>query len=100
MVNSDVMDKLRSGKAEWVRCDVEGFTEDGVVVNRRAKGVPAGGPGKHEVIEADLVVMATGFKRPQLSFLPEDCFEEPYGPPNWYLQTFPPTHPSISCINW
>lgn len=100
MVNSDVMDKLRAGTAEWVRCDVEGFAERGVEVNRRASGVPAGGPGKHEVIEADLVVMATGYKRPQLSFLPEDCFDEPYGPPNWYLQTFPPTHPSISAINW
>ncbi len=100
MVNSDVMDKLRSGKAEWVRCDIEGFNEKGIIVNRRAKGVAAGGPGQRDVIEADVVVMATGYKRPELSFLPEDCNSKPYQPPNWYLQTFPPTHPSISCINW
>ncbi|KAF7546256.1 hypothetical protein G7Z17_g8564 [Cylindrodendrum hubeiense] len=99
MVNSDVMDKLREGKAEWVRCDIEEFTDRGIVVNRRAKGVPKGGPGHQEVIEADIVVMATGFKRPALSFLPDDCFEDPYQPPNWYLQTFPPKHPSISAIN-
>ncbi|KAH7125821.1 hypothetical protein EDB81DRAFT_860533 [Dactylonectria macrodidyma] len=99
MVNSDVMDMLREGKAEWVRCDIEEFVEEGVVVNRRAKGVPKGGPGHHEVIEADIVVMATGFKRPSLSFLPDDCFKDPYQPPNWYLQTFPPEHPSISAIN-
>ncbi|KAH6976867.1 hypothetical protein EDB80DRAFT_768541 [Ilyonectria destructans] len=99
MVNSDVMDKLREGKAEWVRCDIEEFTESGVVVNRRAKGVSKDGPGHQEVIEADIVVMATGFKRPSLSFLPNDCFEDPYQPPNWYLQTFPPKHPSISAIN-
>ncbi|KAK3352259.1 hypothetical protein B0T25DRAFT_180742 [Lasiosphaeria hispida] len=99
MVNSDVMDKLRSGKAEWVRCDIEKFTEDGVLVNKRAKGVAPGGPGQKVVIKGDLVVMATGYKRPQLSFLPDSCFEEPYVSPNWYLQTFPPSHPSISCIN-
>jgi len=100
MVNSTVLEKLRSGRAEWVRCDIDSFQKKGVLVNRRSKGVPKGGPGHHEVIDADLVVLATGFKRPSLSFLPEDCFREPYAPPNWYLQTFPPQHPSISAINW
>jgi hypothetical protein len=99
MVNSDVMDKLREGKADWVRADIQGFSENGVVVNRRARGVPKGGPGHEETIDADIVVMATGFKRPSLSFLPDECFKEPYGPPNWYLQTFPTQHPSISAIN-
>ncbi|KAH8680504.1 hypothetical protein BX600DRAFT_77 [Xylariales sp. PMI_506] len=99
MVNSDVMDKLRSGKAEWVRCDIDDFTAEGIVVNRRDKGVPPGGPGRRTVIEGEMVVMATGFKRPSLDFLPGDCFDEPYGPPNWYLQTFPPAHPSVSAIN-
>lgn len=101
MVNSDVMDKLRQGKAEWVRGDIEGFNDEGtgVIVNRRSQGVPKGGPGHQELIEADMVIMATGFKRPSLSFLPKDCFQEPYSPPNWYLQVFPPTHPSICAIN-
>ncbi|KAK0704272.1 hypothetical protein B0T21DRAFT_106542 [Apiosordaria backusii] len=100
MVNSDIMEKLRSNKAEWVRCDIEQFTERGVRVNRREKGVDPGGQGKQDVIEGDIVVMATGFGRPQLSsFLPGSCFQKPYDPPNWYLQTFPPSHPSISCIN-
>ncbi|KAI2602141.1 FAD/NAD(P)-binding domain-containing protein [Hypoxylon sp. NC1633] len=99
MVNSDIMNLLRTGKAEWIRCDIESFTETGVLVNMREKGVPKGGPGRHVNLEGDMVVMATGYKRPSLSFLPDDCFDEPYGPPNWYLQTFPPQHPSISAIN-
>lgn len=93
MVNSDVMAKLRSGEAEWIKCEIERFTAKGVLVRRRGKD------GKDEEIAADMVVMATGFARPQLSFLPETCFEAPYAPPNWYLQTFPPRHPSVSCIN-
>lgn len=99
MVNSAVMDKLREGRAEWIRGDILGFTSRGVKVNRRSRGVPKGGPGHEEVVKADIVVMATGFKRPSLAILPDDCFEEPYGPPNWYLQTFPPAHPSVSAIN-
>ncbi|KAI1328360.1 monooxygenase [Xylariaceae sp. FL0255] len=99
MVNSDIMDKLRSGHAEWIRCDIESFDENSVQVNKRDKGVPKGGPGRHVKLEGDLVVMATGYQRPSLEFLPEDSFEEPYMPPNWYLQTFPPKHPSISAIN-
>ena len=98
MVNSDVMDKIRSGKAEWLRGDIKSFTEDGIKFNLRSKGVPAGGPGKELLIPGDIVVMATGFDRPSLNFLPQNAFDDPYTPPNWYLQTFPPTHPSI-CAN-
>ncbi|KAI0141822.1 monooxygenase [Xylariaceae sp. FL1272] len=100
MVNSDVMDKLRSGQAEWIRCDIDTFLEHSIQVNKREKGVPKGGPGKSMKMDADLLVMATGYKRPSLEFLPDDgIFDEPYGPPNWYLQTFPPRHPSICAIN-
>jgi hypothetical protein len=99
MVNSDVMDKIREGKAEWLRGDIKEFTEDGVRFNVRAKGVPAGGPGHSKTIKADIVIMATGFHRPSLDFLPDDTFEDPYSPPNWYLQTFPPSHPSVCCNN-
>ncbi|CAL3965471.1 unnamed protein product [Diplocarpon coronariae] len=99
MVNSDVMNKIRTGKAAWLRGDILGFTEDGIKFNHRGKGVPANGPGREKIIPADLVVMATGFDRPSLNFLPEDSFSEPYNPPNWYLQTFPPEHVSVSAIN-
>jgi len=98
MVNSDIMDKLRSGEAEWLRGDIKGFNEKGVIFNKRAKDVPKGGPGREVIVEGDMVVMATGFERPSLNFLPDEVFEDPYSPPNWYLQTFPPSHPSI-CAN-
>jgi hypothetical protein len=99
MVNSDVMDKIRSGQAEWLRGDIKGFTEEGVRFNLRGKGVPKGVPGKSTIIKGDIVVMVTGFERPTLDFLPDDSFDEPYSPPNWYLQTFPPQHVSVCCNN-
>ncbi|KAI9840192.1 MAG: hypothetical protein M1837_001864 [Sclerophora amabilis] len=98
MVNTDVLDQIRSGRASWHRGDIIGFEENGIRFNHRAQGVPKGGPGKESVVEGDIVIMATGYQRPSLAFLPEKVFEEPYAPPNWYLQTFPPEYMSI-CAN-
>ena len=98
MVNSDIFHQIREHKAEWLRGDIIGFTENGIRFNHRAKGVPKGGPGRESVVEGDMVIMATGYQRPSLSFLPREVFQEPYSAPNWYLQTFPPQHQSI-CAN-
>lgn len=99
MVNSDIFHQIRSGKAEWLRGDIEEVREDGIFFNHRAKGVPKGGIGRQDLVEGDIIIMATGYKRPSLNFLPKQVFQEPYGPPRWYLQVFPPEDPSICCNN-
>ena len=99
MVNTDILDQIRKGRAEWLRGDIQGFSENGIRFNHRAQGVPKGGPGHETVEQGDVVIMATGYQRPSLNFLPDDCFQKPYMPPNWYLQTFPPQHKSICCNN-
>ncbi|KGO69358.1 Pyridine nucleotide-disulfide oxidoreductase, class-II [Penicillium italicum] len=76
MANSDLFNLIREGKAQ----------------------VPKGGSGREKVLPGDIIIMATGFKRPSLSFLPNDAFEQDYSPPDWYLQVFPPKHLSI-CAN-
>ncbi|KAL4808066.1 hypothetical protein BDV18DRAFT_134186 [Aspergillus unguis] len=98
MANSELFDQIREGKARWLRGDIVSVKEDGIMFNYRSKGVPTGGPGRERLVSGEVIIMATGFKRPSLSFLPEDAFEEPYGPPSWYLQVFPPSYPSI-CAN-
>ncbi|KAI9674197.1 MAG: hypothetical protein M1817_002015 [Caeruleum heppii] len=98
MVNTKVLDLVREGRAQWLRGDIVHFEENGVRFNLRAPGVPKGGPGHEILVEGDIVIMATGYKRPSLGFLPEECFEPPYQPPYWYLQVFPPSHMSI-CAN-
>jgi hypothetical protein len=98
MVNSDVLELLRCGKASWLRGDIQSFTETGLKFTQRSQGTPKGGPGKDMLVEADIVILATGYQRPSLSFLPDDCFVDPYQPPNWYLQVFPPAHVDI-CAN-
>ncbi|KAJ5779877.1 hypothetical protein N7457_007597 [Penicillium paradoxum] len=98
MANDELFNQIRQGKAHWLRGDIVSVEEKGVVFNHRSKGVPKGGPGRERLVEGDIIVMATGFKRPSLSFLPDECFDEPYGPPSWYLQVFPPKYPDI-CAN-
>lgn len=101
MVNDQVLDLVRSGKASWLRGDILGYDDQGrgIVFNKRSRIVPKNGPGAEQLIEADIVIMATGYKRPSLKFLPDEVFQEPYDPPNWYLQVFPPDHPDICCNN-
>jgi hypothetical protein len=98
MVNSALLDQIRDGRAAWLRGDILHFTETGILFKHRAQGVPKGGPGRQEHIEGDMCIMATGYERPSLSFLPDDCFEKNYEPPNWYLQVFPPAHMDV-CAN-
>lgn len=98
MVNSEIFNQIRAGKAKWLRGDIQEVQQDGITFNKRAQGVPKGGPGHTTLVHGDIIIMATGYKRPSLSFLPEEVFEEPYGPPRWYLQVFPPQYPSI-CAN-
>ncbi|KAI9727340.1 MAG: hypothetical protein M1828_006960 [Chrysothrix sp. TS-e1954] len=98
MVNSDVFNLIRTGKAQWLRGDIHSLEEYGIRFNHRAQGVPKGGPGTQKLVPADIIIMATGFTRPSLQFLPETNFEGPYSPPNWYLQVFPPEDSTI-CAN-
>ncbi|KAH0605249.1 uncharacterized protein H6S33_005231 [Morchella sextelata] len=99
MVNSHLLSHIRSGRARWLRADILSIEEHGVRYNQRSQGVPKGGPGVEKFADADIIVFATGFKRPSLSFLPEDCFEEGYEPPSWYLQTFPPGAVDVCACN-
>ena len=99
MVNSDVFKQIRAGNTEWLRGDILRMTEKGILFNHRSKSVPKGGPGREEEIEADMVIMATGYQRPSMRFLPDKVFQEPYAPPAWYVQVFPPGKPSICAIN-
>jgi hypothetical protein len=99
MVNSELFEQIRAGKARWLRGDILACQEEGILFNHRAQGVPKGGPGHESIVNGDVIIMATGYKRPSLSFLPDNVFEKKYEPPNWYLQVFPPQDPTICATN-
>ncbi|KAI0652799.1 FAD/NAD(P)-binding domain-containing protein [Cubamyces menziesii] len=88
VVNDEFVRLVGSGRCGYVRGDVERFGRGGVRV--RVRGREDGpGEGKEErEYDGEVVVLATGFKKPALSFFKEDLFPEGYDRPNLYLQNF------------
>ncbi|BFZ64366.1 hypothetical protein YB2330_005509 [Saitoella coloradoensis] len=99
MVNSTALELIRQGRARWLRGDIVSVEEDGIKFIRRAQGIPKGGSGHPMKVECDAIIMATGFHRPSLHFLPEGLFTEEYMPPAWFLQTWSPNEWSILANN-
>jgi hypothetical protein len=71
-----------------------------VLVNIRKRGTrPGDKDAKPTELQGEVVVLATGFKRPSLDFLPDDLFPEGYDRPNLYLQNFSTEDWSVLCTN-
>ncbi|TFY53705.1 hypothetical protein EVJ58_g9304 [Rhodofomes roseus] len=88
VVNDEFLDHVRAGRCKYIRGDTQGLTRDGVKVSVRGRSSKPGDEGKEEEFPADVIVLATGFKKPEIGFLPEDLFPETYERPNLYLQNF------------
>lgn len=70
-MNDSILTHIRSGLVRYVRCSTESFTSKGVVGKLHESD-------KKEEFAADVVVLATGFKRPSDEFLPKDLFPAAY----------------------
>ncbi|KAI6011823.1 FAD/NAD(P)-binding domain-containing protein [Pisolithus marmoratus] len=114
VVNDDFLNHVRAGNCVYVRGNVVRLTTDGVVVDVRESiesgSSPGIGKGVHEGMhptgsdsekggtspeaqgrvefKADVVILATGYKHPSLSFLPQELFPKDYERPSLYLQNF------------
>ena len=89
----------REGRVKWVRGDVAYFVEDGIHFLKRKSSDPKGTIGTPETVSGDVCILATGYTRPSLSFLPKLASTGTYRPPNWYLQTFPTENATICATN-
>jgi hypothetical protein len=95
IVNDEFLDHVRTGQCEYVRGDTKRLTRGGVLVNVRGRESKPGDEGEEvglrsrargkrcsrrvqKEFQADLVVLATGFEKPKIDFLPEDLFPEGY----------------------
>jgi hypothetical protein len=89
VVNNKFLDDIRAGKCDYVRGDTLRLTSKGALVNKRTRGTKPGDDGSKSEIKGDIVVLATGFHKPTVSFLDEkELFPGKYARPNLYLQTF------------
>jgi hypothetical protein len=99
VLNSRIFGLVREKRASWLRGDIERFTSTGIQFSRRSHDTTAGDPGVLGVEQGDVCILATGFKRPSLSFLPKSCSDGVYSDPNWFLTVFPTTSPTVCAIN-
>lgn len=99
IVNSSALQHIRQGKANYLRGDIKSLKENSVEFNFRTRNQKKGDKGRPMKLDADVIVVATGFDLPKIDFLPEDLFPEDYTRPNLYLQVFPVTDLSVVTTN-
>ncbi|WAR62037.1 hypothetical protein PtB15_14B131 [Puccinia triticina] len=87
IVNGEFLKLVRENRADYVRAKIDRISPQGVEVQRF-------GLDQSEIVPADVIVEATGYKRPYLGFLPTqklfrgDKTPGQYAPPNLFLQHF------------
>lgn len=69
VLNDTFLGHVREGRCKYVRGDTLRFSDDGqgVVFHERNSE-----DGSEKVIDADLIVLATGFKKPTIDFFDEE----------------------------
>ena len=72
VVNDKILGYIRNGTVEYIRCSTEKLTEKGVLTTLHDEGK------KEREFEVDTIILATGFKRPSIDFLPKELFPEAY----------------------
>ncbi|KDR72803.1 hypothetical protein GALMADRAFT_252072 [Galerina marginata CBS 339.88] len=116
VVNDVFLHDVRSGRCHYVRGQPVRLTGEGVIVEARkpkpgssksSSQDPSKGKrsveeipqGEEKLFHADVIVLATGFKKPTIDFLPQDLFPEGYQRPDLYLQNFSTEDWSILMTN-
>ncbi|KAI9058979.1 FAD/NAD-P-binding domain-containing protein [Trametes sanguinea] len=88
VVNDEFVKIVKSGKCQYVRGDIVRFTRNAVRVKVRGREDKPGEGKEEKEYDGDVVVLATGFKKPELTFFKDNLFPEGYDRPNLYLQNF------------
>ncbi|KAM0699556.1 hypothetical protein Q7P36_000559 [Cladosporium allicinum] len=103
-------DLLRSGTVRWLKADCHRLVESGLEIiphdlplSRTSHQPPSEKyPRPRTILEpCQILIYATGYTRPSLPTL-TPLPTRPitmYNPPSWYLQVFPPSHPTVCALN-
>ncbi|GAA5925067.1 flavin-containing monooxygenase [Sporobolomyces koalae] len=103
IVNDEYLEHIREGLVTYKRCDTQKIVARGIKIVERPRGTKSGDEGQETVESADVIIIATGYKRPALDFLPKDLFptddDRCYERPSLYLQNFSVSDWSVLCTN-
>ncbi|KAF8881591.1 hypothetical protein BD779DRAFT_1545656 [Infundibulicybe gibba] len=84
VVNDDFLKHVRSGLCRYIRGEPVRLNGDGVVMRPRNSTDPK----DEQVINADVIVLATGFEKPDMGFLDKTLSSLMATRPDLYLQNF------------
>jgi dimethylaniline monooxygenase (N-oxide forming) len=90
IVNSSALQHIREKRADYLRGDVKEVGQNSISFNFRKRNQKKETRGKHLDVEADVIVIATGFDVPKIDFLPQDLFPEDYTRPHPSLVSLRP----------
>ena len=79
IVNDQFLRHVREKRVSYVHGDTLGIQTDGVRVNVRLRDSKPKDPGEEKIFKANVIIFATGYKKPSINFLPKDLFPEGYG---------------------
>ncbi|KAM5543253.1 hypothetical protein V8D89_003127 [Ganoderma adspersum] len=88
VVHDEFVNWVREHKCDYVRGDIERLTRHGIRVSVRPRDEKPGEGNQMMEYGVDVLVFATGYEKPDMSFLEENLFPEGYERPNLYLQNF------------
>ncbi|GAA6035060.1 hypothetical protein JCM8097_002166 [Rhodosporidiobolus ruineniae] len=92
VVNDEFLEHIREGRITYKRGDTQAVVPQGIKFVERERGSKSGDPGQEGIERADVLIIATGYKRPSVDFLPDDLFptekDRDYHRPSLYLQNF------------
>ncbi|GAA5831136.1 hypothetical protein JCM11251_005157 [Rhodosporidiobolus azoricus] len=92
IVNDEFLEHIRIGKITYKRGDTKSIVPRGVKFVERARGTKSGDEGQEGIERAEVIIIATGYERPSVDFLPQDLFptekDRDYHRPSLYLQNF------------
>lgn len=78
IVNDEFLQHVREKRVSYVRGDTLKIQRGGVRVSVRQRESKPKDSGEEKVFNANVIVFATGYKRPSLEFLPKELFPKGY----------------------
>ena len=79
IVNDEFLRHVREKRVSYVHGDTLEIRKGSVRVNVRQRDSKPNDSGEEKTFSANVIVFATGYKKPSIDFLPKDLFPESYG---------------------
>ncbi|KLU82329.1 hypothetical protein MAPG_01402 [Magnaporthiopsis poae ATCC 64411] len=93
VTHADSDGSLMANQSHWIKCIGGEFRSWGILAKQEGQGQSIATTS----LMADIVILALGYTRPRMDFIPQEC--KTLGSDEWFAHAFAPTERSICVIN-